>query len=105
MIEISEETFMQLISAASRHMDWQRFGQTLAVNDPNAFIRTLSQMNNGIEREEAWETEVRGLVEDGATRLDIVKYVRDHSGLSLPDARLWVTDNYPQLEVAKSEKV
>lgn len=104
MIEISQETFMQLITAATRNLDWKRFGETLAINDPNAFIRTLSEMN-GIERDDPWKNEVRSMVEDGATRLDIVKYVRDHSAMSLSEVRSWVTENYPQLEVAKSEEV
>ena len=101
-MEISEKIFMQLIVAATRNLDWQRFGQTLATTNPEVFVATLAEMD-GIENDDPWKNEVRDMVEVKSPRLDIIKYIRDNSGMGLAESREWFDENYPDVNLTPNQ--
>jgi hypothetical protein len=86
-MELSKETFSRIIKATAGGVDWEQFGIEVASLNPDLFIKILDGMEQG------WKVEANNMHQSGIDRVDIIKYVRNESGMKLKEAMHWVDSN------------
>jgi hypothetical protein len=91
-MELSKDTFAQIIKATASGVDWEQFGVEVATRRPDLFVEILS----GLESE--WKSEAQNMRDNGLDRVDIIKYVRNESRMTMKEAMHWVDNNLIQLD-------
>jgi ribosomal protein L7/L12 len=87
-MEISKETFTQVIRAASNNVDWYEFGITIAISNPGLFVQTIEDLTNV-----GWIAEAKLKASEGESRVDVTKFVMGNRSRGLKDAKDWVEEN------------
>lgn len=87
-MEISKEDFARVLRAATLDIDWKEFGITLAGINPTIFMEVANIVTG-----KNWQLDAQLRTDEGSSRSEVIRFVKDASGMSLLESKHWVEAN------------